>query len=94
MLQPLSGASALSSPFFILFCGYLAASALLARSAGLVGLALITATIAMGANLWKIHATATYVTWYYPFLLLGTLGPGSLVRRRIPQPLDERKAST
>jgi hypothetical protein len=25
----------------------------------------------MGAQLWKIHATATYVTWYYPFLLIG-----------------------
>jgi uncharacterized membrane protein len=94
MLQPLSGASALSSPFFILFCGYLAVSAVLARSAGLVGLALVTATIAMGANIWKIHATASYVTWYYPFLLLGTLGPGSLVRRLLPRPVNERKHST
>lgn len=33
--------------------------------------ALIVAAIAMGAELWKIHATATYVTWYYPFLLIG-----------------------
>jgi hypothetical protein len=94
LLQPLSGASALSSPFFILFCGYLAVSAVLARRAGIVGLALITATVAIGANIWKIHATATYVTWYYPFLLLGTLGPGSLVRRLNPQSLDERKHST
>ena len=61
---------------------------------GLVGLALITATVAMGANIWKIHATATYVTWYYPFLLLGTLGPGALVRRPSPHALDERKHST
>ena len=36
-------------------------------------LALIVAAVAMGAELWKIHATATYVTWYYPFLLLGFL---------------------
>jgi hypothetical protein len=94
MLQPLSGASALSSPFFLLFCGYLAASALLARNAGAVGLALITATIAMGANIWKIHATASYVTWYYPFLILGTLGPGSLVRRLNSNPIDDRTDST
>ena len=94
LLQPLSGTSALLSPFFILFCGYLAVSAWLARTAGIVGLALITATVAIGANIWKIHATATYVTWYYPFLLLGTLGPGSLVRRLNPQSLDERKRST
>ena len=31
------------------------------------------AAVAMGAELWKIHATATYVTWYYPFLLIGFL---------------------
>ena len=36
-------------------------------------LALIVAAVAMGAELWKIHATATYVTWYYPFLLIGFL---------------------
>jgi hypothetical protein len=33
--------------------------------------ALIVAAVAMGAELWKIHATATYVTWYFPFLLIG-----------------------
>ena len=81
MLQPLAGTSALSSPFFLLYCGYLGATAIMARRAGPVGLALLTATVAMGANIWKIHATATYVTWYYPFLLIGILGPGLLLRR-------------
>ena len=59
----------------------LADVAVMALGAGPVGLALLTATIAIGANVWKIHATATYVTWYYSFLLLGTLGPGALVLR-------------
>ena len=81
MLAPLAGTSALTSPFFILFCGYLLVTAVMALGAGPVGLALLTATIAIGANVWKIHATATYVTWYYSFLLLGTLGPGALVLR-------------
>jgi hypothetical protein len=81
MLAPLAGGSALTSPFFILFCGYLLVTAVMAFGAGPVGLALLTATIAIGANVWKIHATATYVTWYYSFLLLGTLGPGALVLR-------------
>ncbi len=82
MLAPLAGGSALTSPFFIVFCGYLAATAWLARTAGPVGLALLASTVAMGANVWKIHATATYVTWYYPFLLIGLLGPPALVRVR------------
>ena len=81
MLAPLAGTSALTSPFFIVFCGYLLVTAVMALGAGPVGLALLTATIAIGANVWKIHATATYVTWYYSFLLLGTLGPGALVLR-------------
>ncbi len=59
----------------------------------MVGLALLTATTAMGANIWKIHATATYVTWYYPFLLLGTLGPGFLIRRAA-HTIDERTKPT
>ena len=75
ILQPLSAASALSSPFFLVFCGYLVATCFMARRAGMVGLAQLTATVAMGANLWKIHATGSYVTWYYPFFLIGILGP-------------------
>lgn len=32
-----------------------------------------------GANIWKIHATATYVAWCYPFVLIGTLDLKTLV---------------
>jgi hypothetical protein len=38
--------------------------------------------VALGANIWKLHATGAYLAWYYPFLLIGALGPGLLVRRR------------
>jgi hypothetical protein len=38
----------------------------------------------MGANIWKLHATGAYLSWYYGFLLIGVLGPGILVRRQRP----------
>jgi hypothetical protein len=34
----------------------------------------LTAAAGIGATVWKVHATATYITWFYPFLLLGFLG--------------------
>ena len=57
--------------------------ALTTATAGfLVGLALLTSAVALGANIWKIHATGAYLAWYYPFLLIGALGPGILMKRR------------
>ncbi len=81
LLQPLVAGSSLSSPFFLVFCAYLAATFVLARQAHVVGLAQLIATVAMGANIWKIHATGSYVTWYYPFLLIGILGPAATTWR-------------
>ena len=82
LIQPMAGESAMLSPFFLLYCAFLIATAIMARHAGLVGLALLTSAVALGANLWKIHATGAYLAWYYPFLLIGVLGPGMLMRRR------------
>lgn len=81
MLQPLAG-SPLSSPMFLLYASFLTLSAVLARGAGPVGLALLTAAVALGANIWRIPGTGSYMNWYYPFVLLGALGPGILVRRQ------------
>lgn len=81
LIQPLTGESALLSPFFMIYFAFLCVTAAMARNAGLVGLALITAAVAMGANIWKINATSAYLAWYYPFLLIGVLGPGMLIRR-------------
>lgn len=81
MLQPLVGQSALASPGFLLYSGGLAATAILAVRSGPVGLALLTAAAAMGANLWRIPGTGSYMNWVYPFLLIGALGPGLLVRK-------------
>jgi hypothetical protein len=82
LIQPMVGESAMLSPFFLLYCTFLVATAIMARNVGLVGLALLTSAVALGASIWKIHATAAYLTWYYPFLLIGALGPGILIRRR------------
>ena len=81
LIQPMVGESAMLSPFFLLYCAFLGATAIIARNAGLVGLALLTSAVALGANIWKIHATGAYLAWYYPFLLIGALGPGMLLRR-------------
>ena len=78
MGAPLIGQSTFSAPFFLLFLGALAWSGWLARTATQPGLALLTAVAGIGATVWKVHATATYMTWFYPFLLLGFLGtPGA-----------------
>jgi hypothetical protein len=82
LIQPMVGESAMLSPFFLLYCTFLVTTALMARNAGLVGLALLTGAVALGANIWKIHATGAYLAWYYPFLLIGALGPGILITRR------------
>lgn len=71
---PLMGASSFTAPFFLLFVAFLAWGGWLARTATLPGLALLTAAAGIGATVWKVHATATYMTWFYPFLLLGFLG--------------------
>lgn len=86
MLQPMAGGSALTSPFFLLFSAFLLWTGVRAVSIGPVGLAVLTAATAIGANIWKIHATASYVTWYYPFVLIGTLGPANLLRRAAGRP--------
>ena len=81
MLQPLAG-SPLSSPMFLVYVSYLGLTAWIATGAGPVGLALLTAGVALGANIWRIPGTGSYMNWYYPFLLIGVLGPGLLLRRR------------
>jgi MFS family permease len=93
MIQPLVGASPMTSPGFLLYFSFLVATAIMARNAGPAGLALLTATAAMGANLWRIPGTGSYMNWYYPFLLIGALAPGIFVRRPAPEAGDRRHAA-
>jgi hypothetical protein len=71
---PLVGHSPFTAPFFLIFVAFLAWAGWMARSATQPGLALLTAAAGIGATVWKVHATATYIAWFYPFLLLGLLG--------------------
>jgi len=75
-MRPLVADQSLARPLVLVCFLFSAAGFYLARNRRPAQLALLTAVIAIGAQLWKIHATATYVAWYYPFLLLGLFGEG------------------
>jgi hypothetical protein len=77
LMTPLVATQSMTRPVVLAFFAFAASMLPAARRRTPAQFALIVAAVAMGAQLWKIHATATYVTWYYPFLLLGFLcGPG------------------
>lgn len=71
LMSPLAANQSMTRPVVVAFFAFAAGMFIVARGRTPAQFALIVATLAMGAELWKIHATATYVTWYYPFLLLG-----------------------
>jgi hypothetical protein len=75
LIHPLVGHSGLTAPVMLLFFAFAIACFFAARRRGARELALLSAAIVIGANLVKIHATGTYVSWFYPFLLLGLLLP-------------------
>src|SRR5207244_2315791 len=43
------------------------------------------AACAMGAHLWKIHETGTYVAWYFPLLLIGLFCDAGAPQARLPE---------
>lgn len=71
MTRPLAGESSLTTPAYLLFFVVVALSVRLARRASASELALLSAALAIGAHLLKIHSTGTYLAWAYPLLLLG-----------------------
>jgi hypothetical protein len=73
LMAPLVEGQSMTRPVVLLFFAFAASMFFVARGRAPDQLALVVAAVAIGAELWKIHATATYVTWYYPFLLLGFL---------------------
>ena len=73
LMTPLIGDQSMTRPVVLMFFAFAAGMFVVAQRRTAAQLALIIAAVAMGAQLWKIHATATYVTWYYPFLLIGFL---------------------
>lgn len=71
LMQPLVDGQPMTRPVVLLFFLFVGATFFMARGRSPAQLALLVAAVAMGAEMWKVHATATYVTWYYPFLLIG-----------------------
>jgi hypothetical protein len=69
--EPLVGGHFATSPMFVMTGAFAAATFFLARRSSPQQLALLLGALAIAAQVSKIHATAVYVTWYYPFLLLG-----------------------
>lgn len=65
-----------TSPMFLLTFGFAGATFFLARRSTPQQLALLTATLAIVAQLSKVHGTGVYVNWYYPFLLIGFFASG------------------
>lgn len=72
--EPLVAGQPNTAPAFLLFAAFVAGAFFLARGNTEVQLALLTGALGIGSQLWKIHGTGVYVTWYYGFLMLGFLG--------------------
>ena len=71
LTKPLAGESSLTTPAYLVFFVVVALTAVMALRAAAWQLALLSAALAIGAHLLKIHSTGTYVAWAYPLLLLG-----------------------
>jgi hypothetical protein len=71
LMTPLIADESMTRPVVVAFFAFAAGLFFVARGRSPSQLALLVAAVAMGAQLWKIHATATYVAWYYPLLLIG-----------------------
>jgi hypothetical protein len=72
--EPLIDGQPNTAPAFLVFAAFVAGAFFLARGKTAVQLALLTGALGIGSQLWKVHGTGVYVTWYYGFLLLGFLG--------------------
>jgi hypothetical protein len=72
--QPLFGTTSLFKPMFLGFAGLCLAAAYWARGRTVPQLAALTAMLAAAIQLWKTHATGSYVEWYLPFLIVALVG--------------------
>ena len=70
---PMFGESSLFKLSFILFATFCLTLSYLARGRSVAQLAGLTAAAAAAVQLWKTHATGSYVEWYLPFLMLALL---------------------
>ena len=69
--EPFLAGEFTTSPMFMMTIGFAVSMFFFARRRTPQQLALITGALAIVAEWSKIHATGVYVSWYYPFLLVG-----------------------
>lgn len=86
--SPVIGSSSLFKPAFLAFAAFAVAGFVLARRRTIAQLAGLTAAVAAAVQLWKTHATGTYVEWYMPFLLIALFGAGSLTKQPGDRPAN------
>lgn len=75
--RPLFGDTSLFKPTFLAFAALALGAFFLAKGRTVPQLAALTAMIGAAIQLWKTHATGSYVEWYYPFLLIALLCAGT-----------------
>lgn len=85
---PLFGEFALFKPTFLVYGLFCLATVFLARGRTLPQLAGLTVALTAGVQLWKTHATGSYVEWYLPFLLIAILCTTSIGSTSHYQPAD------
>lgn len=72
--QPLIGSTSVFKPTFMLFVSYCVGAFFLMRGRSEPEFAAQIASLTAALQLWKTHASGTYVEWYLPFLLIGLMG--------------------
>jgi hypothetical protein len=83
--QPLFGTTSLFKPMFLAFVALCLAAAFWARGRTVPQFAALTAMLAAAIQLWKTHATGSYVEWYLPFLIIALLGAAASGSRGEPE---------
>jgi hypothetical protein len=88
--RPVFGTSSLFKPTFFGFAALCIAAAFWARGRSVPQFAALTAMLASGIQLWKTHATGSYVEWYLPFLIIALVGQ----TLPVPTPASSQQPAT
>jgi hypothetical protein len=75
---PLLGDTSLFKLSFLMFAGFCLSLAALTKGRSPAQLAALTAAAAAAVQLWKTHATGSYVEWYLPFLMIALFTQGGI----------------
>lgn len=88
--RPLLGQTSLFKPTFVAY-SFLVVSAFFlswTRPRSIAQLSGFTAMLTAAVQLWKTHATGSYVEWYYPFLLVALLAVPAAASGRLTGRVD------